>query len=295
MLSSAWFKLFPIEPFEYKIVATTFITWVPAVFIARLVIALEFFLGLLLIFTYDLKHSLKWTIATLLVFSLHLGIDLLLNGNASDCGCMGSLMQFTPLQGLLKNFVMIGMASLAYYWAYEFKLPVKHLPYYVFLASSITIFAVNPIDLGYSERYLNQSYKVFNLNLDTLYQPSAYGDKVQAPVEDIRQKQLILAFVSASCPHCKIAAQKIAAMRKKNPQLPFYFFINGDDDKIETFLHATETTNLPHSRLNGPLFVQMAGLNLPVIYYYNKGKIERQVDYFTLEQYHVEAWLNQKN
>jgi hypothetical protein len=295
MMSSAWFKLFPIEPFEYKIVATTFISWVPAVFVARLVIALEFFLGLLLIFTYDLKRSLKWTIATLIVFSLHLTIDLLLNGNASDCGCMGSLMQFTPLQGILKNLVLIGMALLAYQLAYSFVLPLQHLPYYLFLVSAMTIFIVNPIDLSYSERYLNQSYKVFELNLDTLYQTSTHGDKVQAPVEDIRQKQLILAFVSASCPHCKIAAQKIAAMRKQNPQLPFYFFINGDDDKIQLFLRNTETSDVPHSRLNGPLFVQMAGLNLPIIYYYNKGKIERQVDYFTLEQYHVEAWLNKKD
>ena len=66
-------------------------------------------------------------------------------------------------------------------------------------------------------------------------------------------------------------------------------------DKIQLFLRNTETSDVPHSRLNGPLFVQMAGLNLPVIYYYNKGKIERQVDYFTLEQYHVEAWLNKKD
>ena len=292
-MASAWFKLFPIEPFEYKIVATTFFGWKSSVFVARLIIALEFFLGVMLLFTYDLKNSLKWTIAALLIFTIHLSIDLIVNGNASDCGCMGSLMSFTPLQGVIKNVILMALAVLAYRLKYDFVLPIKHLGFYVFLVSAVAVFVLNPIDLTYAEKYLDQDYKVFDLNLDTLYQPSAHGEKVQPPAEDIRNKQLILAFVSASCPHCKIAAQKIAAMKRQNPALPFYFFINGDDDKIQAFLKNTETTTIPHSRLNGSLFVQMAGLNLPIIYYYNKGKIEKQVDYFTLEQEHVEHWLKQ--
>ena len=292
-IASAWFKLFPIEPFEYKIVATTFFGWKSSVFVARLVIALEFFLGVLLLFTYDLKNSLKWTIAALLVFTIHLSIDLVIHGNTSDCGCMGNFMSFTPMQGVLKNLALIGMAFLAYRLKYAFTLPLQNLPFYVLLLSVVTVFIVNPIDLTYSEKYLSQDYKAFDLNLDTLYQISTQGEQVQAPAEDIRNKQLILAFVSASCPHCKIAAQKIAAMKRQNPALPFYFFINGDEDKIQSFLKLTETSSIPHSRLNGSLFVQMAGLNLPIIYYDNKGKIEKQVDYFTLEQDHVEQWLKQ--
>ena len=39
------------------------------------------------------------------------------------------------------------------------------------------------------------------------------------------------------------------------------------------------------------MFVELAGLQLPVIYYLNNSVVEKQVDYFTLDQNHIETWL----
>lgn len=289
-LVSAWFKLFPIEPFEYKIVGTTFFSWLPAVFVARIVIAGEFGIGLLLLFSYRLKDSLRLAMLALVLFSVHLVFVLVLQGNTADCGCMGSLMQMTPLQGLIKNAGLLLLSFVIYRHAFHFELKIPHLIPYVLLVSAALVFIVNPVDPGYSETYLNKPYEGYAMELDTLYNMPV-NEKADKPVLDIRGKKMILAFVSASCPHCRIAAQKIAVIKRRNPAIPFYFFVNGDPDKIDAFLMETETAHIPHSKLNGPLFIRLAGLNLPVICYYNKGRVERQVDYFTLEQYHIEQWL----
>ncbi len=204
---------------------------------------------------------------------------------------MGTLLSMTPLQGLIRNLVLIALALLLHRHAYHFELKVKGLVNYVLFISCCIVFMLNPVDLSYSEKYLNKPFEGFELNLDTLYRIEK-SEKVEKPILDIRKEKLVLAFVSASCPHCKIAAQKISVIKRENPTLPFYFFVNGDDADIKKFLALTECSDIPHSRLNGPLFVEMAGLQLPVIYYYNAGKIEKQVDYYTLEQYHIEKWMN---
>ncbi|MCC6818756.1 MAG: hypothetical protein IT245_07695, partial [Bacteroidia bacterium] len=169
---------------------------------------------------------------------------------------------------------------------------LKYASVYVFILGITAVFIVNPVDLEYASSYLNKPYEAFELSLDEIYQ-SEESDKVQVPQKELRNQKTVLAFLSASCPHCKIAAEKIAVMKRLNPALPFYFFINGDDKDIIKFLNKTETNDIPHSRLNGSLFIKTAGLNLPVIYYYNKGKVELQVDYYTLEQKHLETWLQE--
>lgn len=289
-LLSAYFKLWPIEPFEYKIVGTTFFGWEASVFVARIIIATEFALGVLLLFSYRLKSTLKMTIGLLLVFCIHLAYVLIAKGNSTDCGCMGTFMALTPLQGLAKNVVMMAVCLYIYRTRFDFELGLRHIPEYIFITSFVTVFIVNPVDFEHSRTYLNRPFETFELDLDTIYN-SADNATVQAPPLDVRKGKYLLAFMSSSCPHCRIAARKISVISQRNPRIPMYFFINGDNEDIKKFLDDTETAHIPHSRLGRDLFIPLAGLHLPVLYYYNKGKIDKQVDYFTLEQYHIEEWL----
>jgi len=88
-----------------------------------------------------------------------------------------------------------------------------------------------------------------------------------------------------------IAAQKLSVIHSENQRIPIYFFINGENDKIKLFRQKTNIEEIPFSKLNGQLFIELAGLNLPVIYYLNNSIVEKQVDYFTLEQDYIEQWL----
>ncbi len=55
-LYSAYTKLYPIEPFEYTFVDLGIGGWKMAPFIARFMIGLEFFIGILLIFGCNYLH-----------------------------------------------------------------------------------------------------------------------------------------------------------------------------------------------------------------------------------------------
>jgi len=52
---SGYTKLYPIEPFEYTFVDLGFINWQIAPFIARILIGLEFFIGILLLLNLGLR------------------------------------------------------------------------------------------------------------------------------------------------------------------------------------------------------------------------------------------------
>src|SRR5438552_14738720 len=102
-LLSAYLKLFPIEPFELNFIDLGIANWYTAPFIARLLIGLEFFLGVLLLSGISLrKFTLPATFALLLLFSVYLIVQLITSGDKGDCGCFGTYLQMTPLQSLIK-------------------------------------------------------------------------------------------------------------------------------------------------------------------------------------------------
>jgi hypothetical protein len=84
-----------------------------AVYFSRVLIGIEFALGFLLIFPFNLKKIvIPATIIMLAVFSIHLSIEILSGNNSGNCGCFGSLLPMTPLQALIKNILSIGLLSI---------------------------------------------------------------------------------------------------------------------------------------------------------------------------------------
>jgi thiol-disulfide isomerase/thioredoxin len=224
------------------------------------------------------------------VFSFHLLFQIIIKGNGSDCGCFGTWLSMTPLQAIIKNAIMLLVIYGLYRLNFSFNLKIKHKEFYISILAITSIFIVNPVDFGYSESYLNKPFSNFRLELDTVYN-SKNLEKVEPPKMDLRKGKHIVGFLSSTCGHCKIAAQKLSVIHSENPSIPIYFFINGDNDKIKSFIAKTNTDKIPYSKLNSQLFIELAGLKLPVIYYLNNSVVEKQVDYFTLEQGHIEQWL----
>jgi len=290
---SAWSKYYPVEPFEFAIVKTGFIGWKASLIVARVIIAIEFTLGVLLLFSYRLKSTSKIVAAVLIIFTLQLIWSIINQGNTGDCGCFGELLPMTPLQAIIKNIVLLIAAIYLSFSKLESTFPFKRFGLFLLCFFLTFIFALDPVDYTYSKTYLDKPFENFELNVDTVYETQIH-EKIGIPKIDIRDQKLILAFLSSTCSHCKIAAKKLAVIHQMNPKIPFYFFINGNDEDIQKFIEITGIKDIPNSKLNGETFVKLAGLHLPVIYYYNHGKIEKQVDYYTLEQYHIEDWLNEK-
>jgi hypothetical protein len=84
-----------------------------AVYFSRVLIGIEFALGFLLLFPFNLKKIvIPATIIMLAVFAIHLSIEILSGNNSGNCGCFGSLLPMTPLQALIKNILSIGLLGI---------------------------------------------------------------------------------------------------------------------------------------------------------------------------------------
>lgn len=289
---SGYTKLNPIEPFEYTFVDLGVSNWALAPFIARFMIGLEFFIGLMLFFNLYLRSfTIKLTIGTLVFFSLYLLVMIVVNGNNGNCGCFGEALVMSPLQALLKNVIMLVIAFVIYKFHAGFSF--GKLTYWTsisFLFTALTMpHILNYVDLSYSEAYLNKPNEKFAIPMDTLYSHA----EINTPPKTLSQGKHVIAFLSLTCQHCRIAAKKLRIMKEKNPALDIYFVLNGDDNHLNLFHKDTKSENIPFCRLHGRAFVYLAGTNLPAIYLINNSEVEHQLNYLQLDQAEVEKWMTE--
>ena len=150
-------------------------------------------------------------------------------------------------------------------------------------------FILNPVELNYSEAYLNKPEDNYKLELDSLYNNA----KLNIPPRSLSQGKHMLVFMSLTCPHCRIAANKIRVMHERNPNIPFYFVLNGLEKDLQPFFVDTHTENIPYCMLLGRNFIALAGTSLPAILLVNKSMVEHQLNYMIMDQTEVEKWLKE--
>jgi hypothetical protein len=303
-LYSAYSKIYPIEPFEMTFVDLGVANWKTAPFIARLMIGIEFFVGALFITHLRIKLASKISFSLLTFFTFYLVFILATQGNNGNCGCFGNAIQLTPLQGILKNILMLGL-NVVIWFRHEPKLYVfiqeriglsffrkylqKILLSVFFILAMLTPHILNYVDLDYSSAYLSPPENHFQLELDSLYRNA----QKQIPPPTLSKGKHVLVLMSLTCPHCRIAAKKIRLMKERNPTLDFYFVLNGDDDKIQPFFDDTKAASIPWCMLLGKNFVLLArGTNMPAIYLMNNGIVEARLNYQSLEQTEIENWFS---
>jgi len=290
---SGYTKLLPvIETFEFSFVDIGIANWYTAPIMARILIGLELFLGLLLILNYNLKKfTLPFTAGLLLFFIIYLGIQVASGGNKGNCGCFGEHIYMTPLNAIIKNLVMLGLCLIVYFLSPGWKIKYNALALsLVGVTTAILPFIINPIDYAYTSNNLDEKVN-YPLELNLLYKPVDTA-KVEVPKVELRTGKHVLAFMSLTCPHCRIAANKFRLINKNNPSLPIYFILNGDRANYRPFMDETRCDNIPNSFCLGKTFIQLASTNLPRIYYIDNGMVVKKVDYFELNQYALEKWIS---
>ena len=96
-------KLYPIETFELTFVDLGVVSWKVAPFLARILIAYEIMLGLLIVFNFSIKLVLKQALGLIVFFTIYLTLIMILKGDDGNCGCFGSYFYVTPSQSIIKN------------------------------------------------------------------------------------------------------------------------------------------------------------------------------------------------
>jgi hypothetical protein len=286
---SAYVKLFPVELFELTFVDLGVANWIVAPFLARIMIAVEFFIGFLLFFNlYKNKFTLRFTIIVLILFTVYLFWQLFTEGNSGNCNCFGSYIKMTPLESIIKNIILVALSLILYRFHKGIIWKYSKIFFLVIILSSVTLpFIINPIDLNITEQTSDDTVVNYKLDLDVLYN----NPKVVEPKMDLRKGKYIISFMSLTCPYCRIGAYKLHIMKKRNPGIPIFFILNGSNENLKPFLDETKATDIPYTILLGKDFVKMSGIRLPAIYWVNDGMVIKKFTYLDIDQKAIEDWL----
>ena len=199
-LVSAYAKVYPepsayfsITTFEAKqLVPLGFDPFIAALF-SRFLIALEFTLGILLLFPFQLKRVVvPSTIGILAFFSTHLAIQIILTGNVGNCGCFGALLEMTPLEAIIKNLIAILFLVLLFFLLKKERFQWSGVLYYVpvFFFFMSVLFVYIPI-----KKAPKQSMSEFSESL-----PFADDGKV------------LLCFFAPGCDHCRTTIRSLDSL-----------------------------------------------------------------------------------
>jgi len=258
--------------------------------LARLMIGMEFALGLfLLLHIFLKKFTYKAVIAILSFFIIYLIFVIIKQGNTGNCGCFGDKLAMTPLNAIIKNVVMIAVTVLLMY-IYPAK-PYKYQEYLLLfagMAALTTPFLLNVMYTGTAPVVYNKP-----IDLRPLYKFSP------APNEDLSKGKHIIAFMSLTCHHCKKAAYLLQIIKHQHPDYPIYIVLDGPEMYKKAFFDETHVTEIPYLLYyHTNEFAQMAGNDgVPSILWVSNGVAEykSKYAYYQLDPKFMGEWLQGKH
>ncbi len=287
-LYSGYTKLYPISFFEAGLIQFYNIPWKAAPIVARIVIAVEFALGVLLLFNIYLNRKIVLIFSTLLLafFSFLLLLLWVNKGNNVDCGCFGEEIVMSPSISIIKNMVMIAAVFGLFQWhaGWEIK-KGTWLALFISGGSIAYTLLAQPFIIS-TQKQLN-----FHKKLEISSVQSKINEKNYA--DTLSKGKHILAFLSLKCEFCIIAARKLSVVKYQYPDTPLFFVLNGKEEKLPEFHKKTDTYDIPFIFLKKDTFVPLAGVKLPVIYYLNNSIVEKTISYNEVESDDILRWLHE--
>ena len=263
-LLSAVAKLYPspyfaISTFEVKQLYPMGFSEGFAPYFSRILIGIEFALGLLILQKNFLRTAvIPSTILLLAVFTTHLTIVTFVSGgNSGNCGCFGSLLPMTPIEAIIKNAVAMGL--LVWLFIILPKTGEKTHNFWVLttviFAAILAMFMIAPIqpienqftvsepEVTVVDSLSPESGHVFDTTTtvavtakDTVKKVVEVNGKETAktePTEPSKKKsgyahyfshidkgRKTLCFFVPGCDHCRVAAKELTELRKTNTNFP---------------------------------------------------------------------------
>jgi len=291
-------KLYPIEPFELTFIDIGISTWQLSPFFARFIIAAEIFIGLLLVLNIKLKNfTLKAAFILLLIFSIYIIYLLILEGNDANCGCLGSILQLTPVESLIKNIVLLGILFLLMKKELTSKLKIKitnpksqilnpksqWITAVILLVSCAIPFILNPVQLYQADNNLGKDLP-YALKLGNIPNPILNNKSI-----DLSKGKKILAFLLVNCPHCKNAAYKLAIANKKYDLPEIYFIFRDNENDIADFMKESKS-DFPYVLFNEKEFFKIINGIFPTIMYLEDSNVHKHWTGKTLTYSEIEKF-----
>ncbi|MCF8412486.1 MAG: hypothetical protein K9G44_03650 [Melioribacteraceae bacterium] len=258
---SAYSKIVDIGLFELIIINQGLVgDRANAAVIARLVVGLEFAIGLLLIQRYFIKTFVSpLTLVVLGIFSLHL-LYLIFIGEDGNCGCFGEMIAMSPLSSLLKNVVLI--LIVLYVWYYS-----KQNTTHFWIPILLLILAL-PSAFIYSPQKTN-----------TKFEFSGYTQFENRGNVDLSVGTNLIAIFNTECDHCQEAAMQIGELKNESKNFPDFYtlFFSEGEITVDSFQTLTNS-EFPYVEINSTEFFNLIGNSPPRIYLNENGSTKAKWD-----------------
>lgn len=278
-LLSAYTKAIDFSSFELRILDTQLVGWAFAPYLSAAFIFAEYLIGFYFLSFFFKSKALNYlTSGFLLVFTMYLFALLAVKGNDVNCGCMGESIAFTPWQAIVKNLLSGGILLLIFIFEKQElssftpgKWPFVLLAILGILSTAVTIPPIgsNPKPL-HPPAYFNHH----------LIKEAGFNPVVTYEFEN--KQNYFVAFLSMSCGHCRIAAERISLIQKAYPQIPIFLVLNGDSTEVGSYLQERGIQNIPYTMLPATSFMELAGNSVPVLYLIKNDSIRYQPTLFEL-------------
>ena len=286
---SAVAKLYPspyfaISTFEVKQLYPLGFTEVLAPYFSRILIGIEFALGIsILLKDYLKKITIPATILLLTVFVIHLSYTTFISGNSGNCGCFGELLPMTPVEAIIKNILAIGLLV----WLFQL-LPADKKSNFWFLKSVglgcvLALFMLAPIrpvaenieepvaEMQENLGIVTDTTSLLTTEVSETTVPISETSKTEATANTVKEEETpkkvksgyekyffgidndkkILCYFVPGCDHCMDTAKELNEMRKQDKNFPpiFVIFMNEEPEKIPTFFEFAGA-KFPHKMID---------------------------------------------
>ncbi len=285
---SAIVKLYPTAILEVAIVETGLISWPLVPYAARLLIGFELFLGLLLISGFYSRLTIKISIATLIFFTIYLGVILIVQGNQENCNCLGMQYEMTPLQSIIKNIFLV----LALLFSHKYA-PETRWKYSLFIVIALFVMSlITPFVLSKIYIYTESPAPV---NKTLNFEATEDIKIISSDSINIEEGKWVIGLMSTSCPHCIVAGYKLSVINNSIDNLPVFFYIVGTDEGLESFHFSTKTRDIPYSIINILDALKLFSTNklaFPGIYFVENGTIKYRASTNSFTESDIKDWLS---
>jgi len=280
-LISAVAKLYPspyfaISTFEVKQLYPLGFTEITAPYFSRILIGIEFALGIsILLKDYLKKITIPATILLLTVFAIHLSYTTFISGNSGNCGCFGELLPMTPVEAIIKNILAIGLLV----WLFKLLPADKKSNFWLLksvgLGCVLALFMLAPIrpvaenieepvaEMQENLGIVTDTTSLLITDVSEATVPISETPKTEATANTVKEEETpkkgksgyekyfpgidngkkILCYFVPGCDHCMDTAKELNEMRKKDKNFPpvFVIFMNEEPEKIPTFFEFAGT------------------------------------------------------
>lgn len=260
-IASAALKLIPIEAFELVLIKQVGFSWELAPFFARLIVLVEFMLGICLVFGYRSRQSIMASAGMLLFFTAFLIYQIVIGAGDENCGCFGELIPLDANESVAKNLVMLAWLSFLFWridvnprWKYSWTgliIGVIAIP---------VLFIVVPLP----SVDLSQEATIENELINTLNSTHTW---------DLKEDQKLVVVMMAKCVHCKQLAMLLSTLDKSDAEDQLRILIYGKEEDVHAFAAETGIDSFDYRKTSSRSLLQALDGTFPSAIFIRDGNI----------------------